>query len=49
MKVMTALMRREFLEHRGVFLYAPAVLISVLFVLISAGMIFGDAPSGEPE
>lgn len=45
MKTMTALLRREFLEHRGAFLYAPAVLIAVLLVLISAGIIFGDTPT----
>ncbi|MBU1174913.1 MAG: hypothetical protein KKH72_05875 [Alphaproteobacteria bacterium] len=45
MKAMTALLRREFLEHRGAFLYAPAVLIAALLVLITAGIIFGDTPS----
>ena len=49
MKAMNALLRREFLEHRGAFLYAPAVLITVLFVLISAGMIFGDTPTVSPS
>lgn len=49
MKTMTALLRREFLEHRGAFLYAPAVLITVLFVLISAGMIFGETPTAMPS
>ena len=49
MKVMSALIRREFLEHRGAFLYAPAVLITVLFILISAGMVFGDTPNVYPR
>lgn len=35
MKTMVALIRREFLEHRGAFLYAPAMLL-VLFALIMA-------------
>ena len=45
MKAMNALLRREFLEHRGAFFYAPAVLIAVLLVLISAGIIFGNPPT----
>lgn len=49
MKAMTALLRREFLEHRGAFLYAPAVLIAVLLVLISAGLIFGDTHVVAPS
>lgn len=35
MRTIVALIRREFLEHRGAFLYAPAVLL-VLFALIMA-------------
>lgn len=45
MKVMTALLRREFLEHRGAFLYAPAVLLALVTIFVVAGMIFGQSPS----
>ncbi len=41
MNVMTALIRREFLEHRGAFFYAPAVLVATLSVLFLIGLIFG--------
>ena len=44
MKAMTALIRREFLEHRGAFLYAPATLLALLTLFLSLGMIFGHAP-----
>ncbi len=45
MKAMTALIRREFLEHRGAFLYAPAVLLGLLTVFITLGMVFGHTPT----
>jgi ABC-2 type transport system permease protein len=45
MNAMIALIRREFLEHRGAFLYAPVVLVSLVTLFLVAGMIFGHAPS----
>lgn len=42
MTAMTALIKREFLEHRGAFLYAPAMLLTSLVLLIIAGIVFGD-------
>ena len=45
MKAMTALIRREFLEHRGAFLYAPAVLVGLLTLFITLGMVFGQTPT----
>lgn len=33
MKAFTALLRREFIEHRGAFFIAPLVLVGILFVL----------------
>ncbi len=45
MKAMTALIRREFLEHRGAFLYAPAVLVGLLTLFITLGMVFGHTPT----
>jgi len=42
MKVYYALVKREFLEHRGAFLYAPAVLLSILFLATLLGAVFGD-------
>jgi len=55
MRTMKALIKREFLEHRGAFLYAPTILLSIVslavaFILIASyGEIDGDigmAPSG---
>lgn len=40
MKAMIALIRREFLEHRGAFLYAPAILLATLFIALLAAFIF---------
>lgn len=41
MKAMTALIWREFLEHRGAFFYAPAALLAVLFGLVLLMLGFG--------
>jgi len=41
MKAMTALVWREFLEHKGAFFIAPATLLAGLFILILVTMIFG--------
>lgn len=42
MKTYQALIKRELLEHRGAFLYAPAILLAALFVMIIIGLIFGQ-------
>jgi ABC-2 type transport system permease protein len=42
MKSYQALIKRELLEHRAAFLYAPAILLIVLSFLIDTGVIFGD-------
>src|SRR6185312_8978407 len=41
MKAFLALLRREYLEHRGAFLYAPLILIAILTVLIVAAFFSG--------
>lgn len=41
---MKALIKREFLEHRGAFLYAPAILLSIIAIAVTF-MVF--AGSGE--
>lgn len=46
MNVYKALITRELLEHRGAFLYAPALLLLALFVMIGAGLTFGDLEMG---
>ncbi|WP_029040855.1 hypothetical protein [Cucumibacter marinus] len=48
MKSEIALLKREFLEHRAMFLYAPAILIGLLIVIMVGGLLFGDAnPEGD--
>lgn len=42
MRAYAALIKRELLEHRGAFLYAPAILLAALFVMIVLGLVFGD-------
>ncbi len=41
MKSLTALIKREYLEHRGAFLYAPAVILVVLTVIMLSGIGIG--------
>lgn len=41
MKSLTALIKREYLEHRGAFLYAPAVIVAILAVIVLSGVGFG--------
>lgn len=48
MRPYIALIRRELLEHRGAFLYAPAMLVAALFVVAFLGINFGE-PSVPPE
>lgn len=42
MTAILALVRREVLEHRGAFLYAPGILLSVVFLTILLGASFGQ-------
>ena len=42
MKSYQALIKRELLEHRGAFLYAPAILLAALFLLTVFGLITED-------
>lgn len=48
MEIYQALIKRELLEHRGAFLYAPAVLLAALFVMIIIGLVFGDTHVSNP-
>ncbi len=41
MKTLTALIRREYLEHRGAFLYAPTLILVVLLIITASGVAFG--------
>jgi ABC-2 type transport system permease protein len=41
MKPLLALIRREFLEHRGAFFYAPAAILGLLAIVTLAGGAFG--------
>jgi ABC-2 type transport system permease protein len=41
MRAFLALMRREYLEHRGAFLYAPLVLVALLAAAILTGSVSG--------
>lgn len=40
MKTMTALIKREYLEHRGAFLYAPATILSLVTLALTAALLF---------
>jgi ABC-2 type transport system permease protein len=41
MKSLTALIKREYLEHRGAFLYAPAIIVLILAVIMLSGIGIG--------
>jgi ABC-2 type transport system permease protein len=41
MKSLLALIRREFLEHRGAFFYAPAAILAVLTIIMLSGVTLG--------
>ena len=41
MKSMVALIKREYLEHRGAFLYAPAGILVVLCCIMLSGVTVG--------
>lgn len=40
MKTVTALIRREFIEHRGAFFYAPAVLLVIFALTMASALAF---------
>ena len=42
MKPWLALVKREFLEHRGAFLYAPAVILAVVSAVVTIGIVTND-------
>lgn len=48
MRTMTALIKREFLEHRGAFLYAPGVLLSIVSTAILFAVLTGNAQFDLP-
>lgn len=41
MKAFIALIRREFQEHRGAFLYAPAILVCLMTLFVAMGFVSG--------
>ena len=41
MKSLTALIQREYLEHRGAFLYAPAAIVVLLAIIVFSGLGLG--------
>ena len=41
MKSMVALVRREFLEHRGAFFYAPGIILALMTIVMLSGVTFG--------
>ena len=41
MKSMVALVRREFLEHRGAFFYAPGIILALMTIFMLSGVTFG--------
>ncbi|WP_136658859.1 hypothetical protein [Nitratireductor sp. XY-223] len=42
MRAMTALIKREYFEHRGAFLYAPSILLAVVAVIVLFAILTGD-------
>jgi len=42
MRSWVALVKREFLEHRGAFLYAPAVIMTVIIVVLSTAILMNQ-------
>ncbi len=49
MRVMTALVKREFLEHRIAFLYAPALLLLAVSLAVLLAFVSGHAEVEEPS
>ncbi|WP_419910862.1 hypothetical protein [Hoeflea sp.] len=48
MRVMTALIKREYLEHRGAFLYAPAILLAVVAIIVLFAILTGSSAVDLP-
>lgn len=48
MRTMTALVKREFLEHRGAFLYAPSVVLAIIAAAILFAAASGNAAFDLP-
>jgi len=48
MRAMTALVKREFFEHRGAFLYAPIIVLSIITVAILFAVLSGHAEFDMP-
>jgi ABC-2 type transport system permease protein len=48
MRAITALVKREYLEHKGAFLYAPIVLLAILTVSVLFGVLSGHAEFDLP-
>lgn len=46
MKSWLALLQREFLEHRGAFLYAPAAIVVALIIAVTLGFFSGQFRAG---
>ena len=49
MRTMTALIKREFLEHRGAFFYAPSLLLAIVSIAILFAVLTGNAEFDLPE
>ena len=48
MRAMTALVKREYLEHRGAFLYAPAVLLAIVTIAALFAVLTGSGDVDFP-
>jgi len=44
MRTITALIQREYLEHRGAFLYAPGIILALLTIVLAAATSFDRIP-----
>ncbi len=49
MRTMTALIKREYLEHRGAFVYAPIVLSAIASAAVLFAVLTGNAELEPPE
>ncbi len=48
MRALVALIKREFLEHRGAFLYVPAILLTLLGATVLIAAATGHATFSLP-
>ena len=48
MRTMTALIKREYLEHRGAFVYAPIVLSAIASAAVLFAVLTGNAELEPP-